>query len=81
MEGAFDTFCQNRMISDETQILFREWFRGYLGRHFKFNDDVANHLMKNMPIEDITFYWSLFIRDWSKTLPEWEKGEGKQNIV
>lgn len=68
LNGTFDEFCKNRMISEETQLLFREWFREYLKKHFKFNDNVFNHLIINMSITDISFYWNLFIKDWAKTL-------------
>ncbi len=75
METAFENFFKNRMISTETQILFREWFKKYLEKNFRFNINVFNHLLNSMSIDDINHYWNLFVVDWSKDISNNDKSD------
>lgn len=57
----FHIFCENRMITIETELRFKSWFADYLGKHFIYNDKTFLRLLRTMPIVDITQYWKLFI--------------------
>ena len=58
------------MITLETEILFREWFKQYLSDYFTYNDTIANQMMNKMPITEITYYWSRFVVDWKEKMKE-----------
>lgn len=69
-KSSFHDFCVSRMVSLETENLFRDWFKSYIAEYFVYNDAVANQMMNHMGIDEIEYYWGRFIIYWKESMSE-----------
>ncbi len=60
----FYAFCENRMISQETQDEFVMFFRKYLDRYFIINNELLySQIAEMIPMDQVQEYWNIFINE------------------